>query len=342
MRIDDLKYVLNSNNLTAEPREVRLGRRDLGRMLIVDRKSQKQIDSFVLNLPDHFNEGDVLVLNDSKRVPGILKGVIKSNNAQVELQFIGLGNGKSALCRIYPVHYIQIGVEIKIGNDLLIVSAKPEHKNNLFEVTAVNKELAKVLKDHGFPINAFFSSTIWNVDYLNTFYSKKEGSVESPLAGLHFTPELLDKLTEKGVKIEYVTLHSVGSWLPFMEDHIDDHKVFEEQFEISEETAVNINEAKKQNKVITVCGSTAMRTLESATDASGNVVAQRGGTSLYIKPGYKFKMVDRYFTNFHQYKTSLMVLDASFCGYELLMKSIDVAKERGYLFYEFGDAVFYI
>lgn len=124
MKIEDLKYTLGGEHIVAEPREVRLGRRDLGRMIVVDKKNKKHIDSFVQNLPDYFEEGDVLILNNSKRVPGILKGNIVGNNAQVELLFVNVGKNNSAMCRIYPTHHVQIGSVIKFGNDTVEVVQK--------------------------------------------------------------------------------------------------------------------------------------------------------------------------------------------------------------------------
>ncbi len=342
MKIDDLKYNLLPKNICAEPREVRLGRRDRGRMIVIDGQKKKQIDSYVLELPAYFEEGDVLVLNNSKRVPGILKGTVISNGAQVELQFVNVDKSNKAICRIYPTHYLEKGTRIQIGNDQLVISSDQFTSNRLYEITSEHTPVMDVLKENGFPINAFFSSQVWGVDYLNPFYAKHEGSIESPLAGLHFTPELLEKIASRGVQICYVTLHSVGSWLPFTESDINDHTVFQEYFEMPEATAGILNTAKANRKRVTACGSTAMRTIETCSDDQGRVNSQKGKSSLYIKPGYTFKTVDRYFTNFHQYKTSLMVLDAAFCGRDLLMDSIEVAKESGYIFYEYGDAVFYI
>jgi S-adenosylmethionine:tRNA ribosyltransferase-isomerase len=342
MRIEDFKYTLKEHNITPEPREIRLGRRDLGRMIVIDRSLRQQIDSHVLQIPDYFESGDVLILNNSKRVPGILKGNIEHNGAQVELQFIGLGPGESAMCRIYPMHYITESTIITFGQDKLTVTGRDLFINKLCKVTAYEDSLINILKRHGFAINAFFSSKAWDVDYMNPYYSTKEGAIESPLAGLHFTPELINTLQNKGVGIGYITLHSVGSWLPFLEDDIEDHNVFEEELELPEETAALINRTKKNGKKVVACGSTVIRTIESCADENGLVTPQIGHTSLYIRPGYHFRTVDRYFTNFHQYKTSLMILDAAFCGYELLMETIEVAKEREYLFYEYGDAVFYI
>lgn len=342
MKIEELKYTLGEKNLAPEPREIRLGRRDLGQMIVIDRQRKTQMDSNVLDLAKHFQEGDVIILNNSKRVPGILKGTLKENGAQVELQFVSLTDGDSALCRIYPMHHINIGTEIVCDEYLLTVTGKDLLVNKVCEVTSKNGGLRAILKQVGLPINGFFSSKAWELDYLNPFYSNIEGSIESPLAGLHFTPELIESLESSGIKIGYVTLHSIGSWLPFLEEDIDDHVVFEEEFEMPERTAELINTAKAQNRKVIACGSTSLRTIESSSTGKGKVVAQKGVSNLFIKPGYTFNVVDHYFTNFHQYKTSLMVLDAAFCGKDLLMESIEVAKEREYLFYEFGDAVLYI
>lgn len=212
----------------------------------------------------------------------------------------------------------------------------------MYEVHATSGSLIDVLKTNGVAINAFFSSREWKTEHLNPYYSTIEGSVESPLAGLHFTPELLSTLEKKGVNIGYVTLHSSGSWLPFLEDNIDDHKVFEEEFEMPSATAALINEAKSNGKRVVACGSTAMRSIETSSDEKGIAHPQKGVSHLFIKPGYQFKIVDHYFTNFHQYRTSLMVLDAAFCGKDFLMETYEEAKRRGYIFYEFGDAVFYL
>lgn len=342
MKIEDLKYSLGGEHIVAEPREVRLGRRDLGRMIVVDRKQKKHIDSFVLKLPDYFESGDVLILNNSKRVPGILKANIVDNNAQVEILFVNLGKNDSAMCRIYPTHHVRVGTIIAAGDDRVEVTQKGLTTNNLYEVHSLTDSLKNVLKKNGVAINAFFSSQEWKVEHLNPYYSTIEGSVESPLAGLHFTPELLEALKNKGVNIGYITLHSSGSWLPFLEDNVDDHKVFEEEFEMTAETAALINEAKGKGKKVVACGSTAMRSIETSADEKGVAHPQKGVSHLFIKPGYTFRIVDHYFTNFHQYRTSLMVLDAAFCGQEFLMETYEEAKRRGYIFYEFGDAVFYL
>lgn len=341
MKIEELKYSLNASQVVTEPREIRLGRRDLGRMMVVDRKKAKQIDSYVLKFPEYFNPGDILVLNNSKRIPGILKGNIISNKAQVELFFVNLGKNDSAMCRIYPSHHIRIGTLIKVGSDIVEVTKDNLTKYNLFEVHATTSSLRDTLKNNGIALNTVYSSKQWSVTHLNPCYSTIEGSVESPLAGLHFTPELLKNLEEKGVRIGYVTLHSSGSWLPFVAEDIDNHDIQEEEYEMPTETAIMINEAKLNGNKVIACGSTAMRTIET-TSENGKVKAQKGYSKLYIKPGYKFKIVDGYFTNFHQYRTSLMVLDAAFCGKDLLMKSYEKAKKKNYFFYEYGDAIFYL
>lgn len=341
MRIDDLKYNLGRENIASEPREVRLGRRDLGRMLVVNRKKQNQEDSFVKLLPQYVSKGDLIILNKSKRVPGILKGNLSHNNAQVEIQLVEINEEHHASCRIYPMHHIDAGVVVNCqGHRVKIIEVSKE-KYQLCRI-ATDVDIKEILKAVGYPITSFFYSRYWDISYLNPIFSSEEGSIESPLAGLHFTDELMTELKEQGINFGFVTLHSVGSWLPFVEENIEDHQVLEEWCEMSEETASLINLTKSRGNKVIACGSTAMRTIESSATSVGTVSCFQGKTGLYIQPGYNFKIVDHYFTNFHPYKTSLMVLDVAFCGKDLLMKSYKRAQKSQYLFFEFGDAVFYL
>lgn len=342
MKIEELKYTLEGKNIASEPREVRLGRRDLARLLVVDRQNKTQQHSFVQSLPDLLNAGDTIILNDSKRVPGIIKANLIGNSAQVEIQLVEIDEKETALCRIYPTHHLQDGAIVAVGDHLLTISGHRKGSYQLYQIESSKMPIVDILKELGYPITSFFYSNYWDIDFLNPYFANKEGSIESPLAGLHFTPELIGKLQTKGIHIGYVTLHSVGSWLPFLEEHIEEHKVMEERCHLPEETADLINRTKATGGKVIPCGSTAMRTIETAAIGPGEVQAYSGKTSLYIQPGYSFKIADHYFTNFHPYRTSLMVLDAAFCGSDLLLESYELAKNEGYLFFEFGDAIIYI
>jgi S-adenosylmethionine:tRNA ribosyltransferase-isomerase len=189
------------------------------------------------------------------------------------------------------------------------------------------------------PILGFFYDGHWRCEHLNPFYATEEGTVESPLAGLHFTPELVSAVEAAGARVCFVTLHSVGSWLPFLEAEVADHEMWPEQYVVPERTAEIVNESRASGGRIFACGSTSLRALESAASEYGALRAERGRSRLYIAPGYEFRVVDAYFTNFHQQRTSMLVLDAAFAGTDLVMHAYNEAVERGYSFFEFGDAV---
>jgi S-adenosylmethionine:tRNA ribosyltransferase-isomerase len=341
MNIDELQYDLKPENIACEPPEVRLGRRDLGKLLVVDRTAKRLHDSHMFEFTKWLEPGDVIIFNDSKRIPGVLKTKTLCEGAQIELRFAGLEEENVGICRAYPPHFVKENTILKTrdGRRLRVIETDiPPH--NLCRIESEDEDLASSLKSAGLPITSFFSLGYWKLENYNNFYAKKEGSIESPMAGMHFTPELFSSIKNKGCEIGFITLHSVGSWLPFLEDDLKDHQMLGETYELPAETAKMIESARKRGARIIACGSTVMRTLETV-GRNGSVTASEGKTDLYISPGYQFKIVNAYFTNFHISRSSLMVLDASFCDVELLKKSYQHASQAGYLFHEFGDAVFY-
>lgn len=216
-------------------------------------------------------------------------------------------------------------------------------KYNLASVTPSNgRTLRETLKSDGVPILGFFYDSIWDASHLNPYYASEEGSVESPLAGLHFTPQLVQSIEAAGIKVCFVTLHSVGSWLPFLEETVESHEMWPEWFRVPSETAAAVASARARGGRVFACGSTSLRAIESAASASGELKVCEGRTSLYITPSYRFRVTDGYFTNFHQYQTSLIVLDAAFAGATKVKAAYRAASKKGYAFYEFGDAVLYL
>lgn len=341
MQIKSLSYELGPENLAGTPRELRLGRRDLGRLLVVDRASKKLLDRAVNDLPALLRPGDVVVLNNSARIPGVLRGRT-TRGGQVELRFVDLGDEGRGLCRIFPQHDVQVGDVLNLqGGDAVRVLGVGLTAYGLAEIEGVGHTLRALLRMQGSPILGFFYDDLWGVDELNPYYASEEGSVESPLAGLHFTPELVQSLKAGGVDVAFVTLHSVGSWLPFLEANTEEHRMWAEAFCIPPETEAAIAKARAMGGRVVAAGSTSLRALESAAIDGRKVRATRGRTDLYITPGYAFGVVDVYFTNFHQYQTSLMVLDCAVAGKELAVRAYRTAAKRGYRFYEFGDAVLY-
>jgi S-adenosylmethionine:tRNA ribosyltransferase-isomerase len=342
MRIEDFQYTLVPENVEGTPREIRFGRRDLSRMLVINRERRTLSQSTVRELPQWLAAGDVLVLNNSKRIPGVLKGRTPVGGL-VELRFVDLCDDGTGLCRIFPKHDVKSGISISLreGGEVDVLETGLT-KYNLARVKGRKQSLREFLKQQGLPILGFFYEGLWTTQHLNPFYATEEGSVESPLAGLHFTPELIDSLQTVGVEVCFVTLHSVGSWLPFLEPHVEEHEMWSEHFRVPEATALTVNKARSSGHRVIACGSTSLRALESAANGNGELEATTGRTNLYITPGYSFKVVDAYFTNFHQYQNSLMVLDAAFCGTDLVRQIYRKASHLHFSFYEFGDAVFYV
>jgi S-adenosylmethionine:tRNA ribosyltransferase-isomerase len=340
-RIDDLRYELALENLEGTPREIRLGRRDLGRLLLVNRATGSLVHSHVKELPQWFDAGDVLVLNNSKRIPGVLAGRTQ-HGGSVELRFVELEGDDAGLCRIFPLHDVAAGDTLTIGDGVSVLVREIGLTHyELARVCVERGSLGELLRSHGRPISGFFYENHWTCEQLNPYYATVEGTVESPLAGLHFTPDLVANLQAVGVAVCFVTLHSVGSWLPFLEDSVEEHEMWPEYFSVPEPTAAVVNEARDRGGRVFVCGSTSLRALEAAASAEGVVTAQEGRTTLYITPGYPFRAVDAFFTNFHQSQTSMIVLDAAFAGPVLVMEAYREARAAGYAFFEFGDAVLY-
>jgi S-adenosylmethionine:tRNA ribosyltransferase-isomerase len=343
MEIRELGYALSPRNVVGTPRELRLGRRDLGRMLVVERATGAISDSSVMSLTDWLQPGDVVILNNSKRIPGVLHGRTESGG-KVELRFVDLDlEGGAALCRIFPMHDVVAGSTIRLrGGGTVQVDQMHLTRYDLARVSSRDGSVRLLLRQQGTPILGFFYDGLWQADHLNPYYAEIEGSVESPLAGLHFTRELVASLAQTGIEVCFVTLHSVGSWLPFLEERAEEHEMWAEYFSIPDITAARLNAARTEGRRVVAVGSTSLRAIESAVGDDGMVSPGEGRTTLYAFPGFPFRVTDAFFTNFHQQQTSLIVLDCAFAGQDVVMKAYHSAAERGYEFYEFGDAVLYL
>lgn len=341
MRLSSLRYNLKPENIATEPREMRLGRRDLSRMLVVDRKNQALIDSYVADLSYWIAPGDVLVLNNSKRLPGVLKARV-DGAAKVDLRLVNLVNELTCIASIYPIHLVKVGTRLHLADgQVLVVEQANVGPHKLFRLRGA-RSISQSLIQVGLPITSFFYSNYWDIDHYNPVYADRAEAVESPMAGLHFTNELLNSLRESGVVVCFVTLHVVGSWLPPIGDDTDSYAVYAEPYEISEDTAAAIAKAKQSGNRIIAVGSTTVRALESCALTSGSVRAFKGDSTLFISPGHTLKAVDAYFTNFHPAQSGLMALDATLCERKLLLKAYKYANDHNYLFLEFGDAILYI
>lgn len=338
--LSELDYKLKPEHIASSPRKIRLGREDLGRLMVVNRNKNQLNHSYVLDLQNWLNPGDLLILNDSKRIPGVCFGMTKEGGI-VEIRFAEIKDSE-CIGTIYPQHYISIGCNIVLDSSLTItVTSSHGIFPNVFHMK-VSGDISTFLKANGKPLASFFYAKNWDVSYLNPYFAKNEGSTESSLAALHITPVVVEKLKQKGIRICYVTLYVSGSWLLSSIDDIEKHQVMPEFFNIPTETADEIAKARTRGSRICAIGTTVMRTLESAEIENGLVKAGAGCTDLVLKPGHKFRVVDTYFTNFHPSRSSLMAVDASFCHIPLLKHAYQTALDEMYTFLEFGDAIIFI
>jgi len=339
--LEQLDYQLVPNSIAAEPREVRLGSRDLGRMLVVDRARGLLRDERVLGLDGLLDEGDVLLLNNSKRLPGVLKTRLTSG-AQVELRIVELRPNGACTARAYPTHSISVGEVLTTAGGFTLRVEQIEVGPHRLIVATAEADLSEILRQDGLPITSFFYRNYWSLQHYNPIYASNEGSVESPLAGLHFTERLIEKLKHKGVVIAPLTLHVVGSWLPLTHEPTEDERGGAEPYNIPQSTVDAIDRAQDRGRRIIAVGSTSLRAVESSAETTGSVVAGSGVSTLFLQPGSVFNVATGYFTNFHQARSSLIVLDAAFAGIKQVNAAYRHALENGYLFHEFGDAVLYV
>lgn len=341
MRLSSLRYALKPENIATEPREMRLGRRDLSRMLVVDRMANALHDSYVTDLGRWINPGDVLVLNNSKRLPGVLKARV-DGKAKVDIRLVNLVDEFRCIASIYPTHFIKPGARLHLADkQILLVEEAGIGPHKLFSLRG-EVPISQSLMQVGLPITSFFYSNYWDIDHYNPVYADRAGAVESPMAGLHFTDELLASLRENGVVVCFITLHVVGSWLPPLGDNTDSYAVYAEPYEIDHKVADAIMTARASGNRVIAVGSTTVRALESCALAHGSIVPFKGDSTLFISPGHELRAVDAYFTNFHPAQSGLMALDATLCELKLLLKAYEYANDHNYLFLEFGDAVLYI
>jgi S-adenosylmethionine:tRNA ribosyltransferase-isomerase len=322
-----------------------LPERDASRMMVVLRKEEKILHARFGEFPAYGREGDVLILNDTKVIPAKVWG--KRGEASVEFLFIkekepGLWD---VLCK--PAKRVRSGDRIDFPDRLAaeVVEAEGEGRRVLkFAFPDVLDHLKKI----GFaPLPSYIKrrkedagARAADLSRYQTVFAAKEGAIAAPTAGLHFTPRVLGEIRRKGARIAEVTL-DVGpaTFQPIRVERLEDHRMLEETYEISNRAAREINEAKEEKRPVTAVGTTVVRTLESAAEASYRVRPGRGATSLFIRPGYAFKIVDRLLTNFHLPKSTLLMLVAAFASRDLILAAYREAVRERYRFFSYGDCM---
>ena len=338
MKVSDFKYNLPEELIAQTPIE----KRDTSRLMVLN-KSKKTIEHKIFrDILDYLEPGDVLVRNNTKVLPARLYGK-KETGANVEFLLLNNIEGDIWECIVRPGNKLHVGTNVIFGEKLLkakILEIMPGGTRKVeFEYQGIFNE---ILDQIGLmPLPPYIHEELKEKDRYQTVYAKYEGSAAAPTAGLHFTPELLEKIKEKGVEIANVTLHvGIGTFRPVKEETVENHQMHSEHFYIKQEDADKINKAKKNGKKVIAVGTTSCRVLESIANEKGEVQATEGDTQIFIYPGYKFKCLDALITNFHLPESTLLMLVSALAGREYIMEAYEEAVKEKYRFFSFGDAMF--
>lgn len=316
--------------------------RTASRLLALNKTTGEITHTHFKSIIDYLNEGDTLVLNDTKVMPARLFGVKSDTGAKIEmLMLTEHDNGWEVL--IKPAKRVQIGTEVSFGDGKIIATCVDmlEQGGRIMQLK-YDGILQERLDELGLmPLPPYIKETLDDQDRYQTVYAKAVGSAAAPTAGLHFTKELLATIEEKGVNITYITLHvGLGTFRPVSVDSIEDHDMHSEYYEMTAETAQLLNRTKASSKRIISVGTTSTRTLETIADENGHFEAQSGWTDIFIYPGYKFKAIDAMITNFHLPKSTLVMLVSSLATKEIILNAYLEAVKEEYRFFSFGDAMF--
>ena len=331
----DFYYDLPEERIAQTPAEPR----DSSRLLVYDTKEKTITDKIFRDITDYLQAGDVLVVNNTKVIPARTYA-LTPHGGVVEVLLLKRLELNTWEVLMKPGKKGKIGVKMTIGDELsLTVKDITETGERIVEFE-YEGAFEDVLSRVGtMPLPPYIKAKLENQARYNTVYSKVDGSAAAPTAGLHFTPELLQKLKDKGVQVAEVLLHvGLGTFRPVSEEIITDHKMHSEYYEIKSEAAEIINKAKAEGRRVIAVGTTSVRTLESVADEKGMVRACHGNTEIFLYPPYKMKCVDALVTNFHLPESTLIMLVACLTGREEILNVYKYAVENKYRFFSFGDA----
>ncbi|MEI7474522.1 MAG: tRNA preQ1(34) S-adenosylmethionine ribosyltransferase-isomerase QueA [bacterium] len=343
MLLNEFDYTLPEELIASFPLE----KRDCSKLMVLNRENQSISHKNFYDVIDFFEEGDVLVLNDTKVIPARLIGK-KETGAAIEVFLSERKSEKTWEVLIRNAKRISNGTIIKITEDFSAKAIERADNNKWLVEFDYRGDFWEALEKVGnIPLPPYIERNladdeIKKLDFerYQTVYAKSPGAVAAPTAGLHFTDDLLDKLRAKGVKVTTVTLNvGLGTFRPVKCDNILDHKMDREFYEITEETANIINTAKSQNKRIIAVGTTSVRTLETSFAKNNELKADCGWSELFIYPGYKFNVIDRLITNFHLPKSTLIMLVSALAGKEFVFNAYSQAIAEKYRFYSYGDSM---
>lgn len=321
-----------------------LEKRDASRLLVVNHKTGQMEDTHFDAIIDQLHPGDALVMNDTRVLPARLHGEKPETGGHVELLLLKNIEGDDWEVLAKPAKRLKVGATISFGDGRLTATVleELEHGGRIvrFHYQGIFLEVLESLGE--MPLPPYIHEKLKDRERYQTVYAKENGSAAAPTAGLHFTKELLAKIEAKGVKLVYLTLHvGLGTFRPVSVDNVDEHEMHSEFYTLSDEAAETLRQVKASGKRVIAVGTTSIRTLETiGSKFNGEIKADSGWTNIFIKPGYDWKVVDAFSTNFHLPKSTLVMLVSAFAGRELVLSAYQHAIDEKYRFFSFGDAMF--
>jgi len=339
MNVKDFDFYLPEELIAQHPLE----QRDSSRLMVLDKETGEINHKKFHDIVGYLNEGDTLVLNNTRVMPARLIGEKEDTHGKIEFLLLKRIEKDKWECLAKPGKSAKIGRKFTFGDGKLkaeVVEVK-DNGNRIVEFfyEGIFEEVLDALGE--MPLPPYIHERLEDRERYQTVYSKENGSAAAPTAGLHFTKELLEAIENKGINIVYVTLHvGLGTFRPVKVESLEEHEMHSEFYMLSKESADIINETKKRGNIIISVGTTSTRTLETIGDENGFVKEQSGWTNIFIYPGYKFKVVDKLITNFHLPESTLIMLVSTLAGRDNVMNAYKEAVNEKYRFFSFGDAMF--
>lgn len=338
MNVSDFDYELPKELIAQDPLE----KRSESRLMVLDKATGKVTHKHFYDIIEYINEGDCLIINNTKVIPARLYGAKEDTGAAIEILLLKRVDGNTWECLSRPGKKARVGARIVFGEGLLtgeIVDVVEEGNRLIrFEYEGIFEEILDKLGE--MPLPPYITHKLQDKSRYQTVYAKYDGSAAAPTAGLHFTPELLQKLRDKGVKIAEVTLHvGLGTFRPVKVENVLEHHMHSEYYEITKEACDIINDTKANGGKVISVGTTSTRTVESAADENGLLTPKKGDTDIFIYPGFNFKVIDSLITNFHLPESTLIMLVSALAGRENVLAAYEEAVKERYRFFSFGDAM---
>jgi len=339
MELKDFNYDLPKELIAQDP----LLHRSDSRLMLLNKETGEIQHKIFKDIIDYLNPGDCLVINNTKVIPARLYGAREGTGAAIEVLLLVRKDKDVWETLVRPGKKCKIGTRIVFGEGLLVgtVIDIVEEGNRLirFEYEGIFEEILDKLGE--MPLPPYITHKLEDKNRYQTVYAKYEGSAAAPTAGLHFTPELLQAIKDKGVDVAEVTLHvGLGTFRPVKESTVEEHLMHSEYYEVTKEAADKMNKAKQSGHRVVCVGTTSCRTIESAAKDDGTIEQSSGWTQIFIYPGYRFKMLDALITNFHLPESTLIMLVSALAGREHVLHAYETAVQEKYRFFSFGDAMF--